>query len=560
MGTLYSWSSTSFALPRVLAEDDLNTEPNDPNWWCKSEDSNGFILVTCSPAVVVVLAVPGAILALILWIHFTAWWPRHGLSLWARFLRIFKERLPGEFEVSEIMEGELIIGTLPRYMDHLLEITEKGEGKRNFGVKGVLTLVEKWELGLSKESIEHDCHIPNRHLPTPDYAPVSLANLLEAIGFMKAVVKEGGPVFVHCASGKGRSAMCCIAYVMVTRNLDAEAALEFIKPKHNVANLTAFCGTRPQWRRMRELEEWLTQNTNYNPPAKGSGNPKVAPESSGPPTGELHLTIVRCNELKSKDLFSPSDSYCSIKFAPQNWDEKTIVIRNQNSPEFDKLFKIPMHGPEQANQVDLKVVDYDKGGKKFDDFIGHVKLWPDMSHKSATEGDWIPLKSVSVNEKDTGQILVKRHWVPYTGQTQQHYDTHFQVPGLPAPEAPVNEELPSQYSNQPMYSSPQPNMSASMPPPTTHQHMSPQPNYPQLPIAPPSRDPNMYSNAYPAMPAPPQDFNGLQLQGLTPPQDPNMLQQPYYQPMAGQPQLVPMGGLPPIGQPSPVPYNTQTPQ
>lgn len=52
------------------------------------------------------------------------------------------------------------------------------------------------------------------YIPVPDERPVSLAQLREGIIFIQQILDKGGMVYVHCASGVGRSVMLVIAYLI----------------------------------------------------------------------------------------------------------------------------------------------------------------------------------------------------------------------------------------------------------------------------------------------------------------------------------------------------------
>jgi hypothetical protein len=52
------------------------------------------------------------------------------------------------------------------------------------------------------------------YIPVPDETPVSIEQLHKGIAFIQQVINKDGKVYVHCASGVGRSVMLVIAYLI----------------------------------------------------------------------------------------------------------------------------------------------------------------------------------------------------------------------------------------------------------------------------------------------------------------------------------------------------------
>ncbi len=70
------------------------------------------------------------------------------------------------------------------------------------------------------------------YIPVPDETPVSLEQLKKGIGFIQQVIDSEGKVYVHCASGVGRSVMLVIAYLIHTGMTfdEAFAAVKATRP------------------------------------------------------------------------------------------------------------------------------------------------------------------------------------------------------------------------------------------------------------------------------------------------------------------------------------------
>jgi len=66
------------------------------------------------------------------------------------------------------------------------------------------------------------------HLPVPDETPVSVKRLEQGIEFIEAVIERNEKVYVHCASGVGRSVMLVTAYLM-SQGMTFKSAFDAVK-------------------------------------------------------------------------------------------------------------------------------------------------------------------------------------------------------------------------------------------------------------------------------------------------------------------------------------------
>ncbi len=66
------------------------------------------------------------------------------------------------------------------------------------------------------------------YIPVTDETPVSIDQLHEGITFIEKIVEQNEKVYVHCASGVGRSVMLVIAYLM-TRGMSFQSAFDMVK-------------------------------------------------------------------------------------------------------------------------------------------------------------------------------------------------------------------------------------------------------------------------------------------------------------------------------------------
>lgn len=180
--------------------------------------------------------------------------PLWASKITARLIRWMKGKkgLPGYrlFNATNI-DDHVYLGSLPHGDHDLIYL------KQECYITSIVTLNESWELpgeatdgGCSTSTLDSMAAMGFRclWLNTPDYCPVSVANLTRGVDFIIEEVAKGGRVFVHCNAGRGRSTCVVLAYLIKTNGWDAHASFDFVKRKRNVANLSKLWGTRPQWR------------------------------------------------------------------------------------------------------------------------------------------------------------------------------------------------------------------------------------------------------------------------------------------------------------------------
>ena len=70
-------------------------------------------------------------------------------------------------------------------------------------------------------------------------------------------IAAGGAVYVHCNGGKGRSAVCVLAYLVRSQKLTAHEAYAQVAAQRKIARLLErpLGIPRPQWRALRLYEE-----------------------------------------------------------------------------------------------------------------------------------------------------------------------------------------------------------------------------------------------------------------------------------------------------------------
>lgn len=168
---------------------------------------------------------------------------------------------------SKTGEGHIFLGILPN-----TKIINDVKGKSSRPLS-VLSIVEKFELmpfkyrmkdsqgnivtktfnSFSKKNVDGAWE----HIRSPDYHPVPGGLLDQGADFINLQIRQGKSVYVHCKSGKGRSASMVAAYLMKHKNLSADQAIALIYSQRNHVSIakTGIFGNHN--RTLKKFEEAL---------------------------------------------------------------------------------------------------------------------------------------------------------------------------------------------------------------------------------------------------------------------------------------------------------------
>lgn len=212
-----------------------------------------------------------------------------------------------EFEYNNV-DMQLVLGRLPKSPAQLQELQEKA------GVSALLTLNETWELppfiamgaimekGIISTRGSEASPVPNSScpvcfIPTPDYCAPTQADIWRGVRWIQEQQDEGRTVYVHCNAGRGRSVVLVLCFLILSRDLSARQALQFVQEKRKVAVGPRCCGTRPQWRAVCKFERAIRRQAESvagtrarlsNSPSVNARGNQVVPL---PPTGEQFPSV-----------------------------------------------------------------------------------------------------------------------------------------------------------------------------------------------------------------------------------------------------------------------------
>jgi len=176
--------------------------------------------------------------------------PTCSKTAFSRAVRLTKKFKSWDF--THLDGTKVFLGSVPRTHDNLQELYAAG-------VRAVVSLNQRWEPQVSGDIGEacRDCGLAHLNLPTPDFSAPTQRDICAAVDFISEHVARGDSVYVHCNGGKGRSAVCVIAYLIRTHDLGPVEAYNFVASQRNISHMTkGILGIpRPQWRAVLLFEE-----------------------------------------------------------------------------------------------------------------------------------------------------------------------------------------------------------------------------------------------------------------------------------------------------------------
>lgn len=145
------------------------------------------------------------------------------------------------FRIDWVLVDELAIGPAPSSEEHVDLLIQSGVGS-------VLSLCSEEEAALPARLIEV---FPHRRVVLPDHQvgrPPTIEELTAAMVAMEALHDEHRSVFVHCVAAMERSPVVCLAWIMRTKRMSLQLALEYLMQMHP--------GTNPLPSQLSVLSQW----------------------------------------------------------------------------------------------------------------------------------------------------------------------------------------------------------------------------------------------------------------------------------------------------------------
>jgi protein-tyrosine phosphatase len=165
------------------------------------------------------------------------------------------EQTSGNFKwYTKVDDDGIYLGAIPILEDHLYTISKK------LNINAVLTINEQYELDcttLVGKPITSDewksVGVENLVLHAPDFYPPSFELLIKGSDWINKQVLQHKKVYVHCKSGRGRSASQVAAYLMRYKFMDAHSARATLAMKRPVV----FGMKSTQLKNLINFEKWL---------------------------------------------------------------------------------------------------------------------------------------------------------------------------------------------------------------------------------------------------------------------------------------------------------------
>ena len=141
-----------------------------------------------------------------------------------------KSSKKNKFKFSWISANELAVGSFPKNSSDKKLLQSQG-------IKGVLSLCSINEV---KENIPDNIFegFNHKRIILPDHKvsrKLTIDEILKTLEALSKLINEP-PVFVHCVASMERSPLICIAWLMKTKNLPFQNALDYVLQVHPGTN------------------------------------------------------------------------------------------------------------------------------------------------------------------------------------------------------------------------------------------------------------------------------------------------------------------------------------
>ena len=134
--------------------------------------------------------------------------------------------------------------------------------RSTLNIKAILTVNEEYELETRtligkpiQSSVWASYKIDQLVLPSPDFTPPACKLLDQGANYIEKYISKKQNVYVHCKSGKGRSASMICAYFIKYRNMTPLDAYLYLKKRRNGY---IFNQNSPQFNNLIKYKEFIT--------------------------------------------------------------------------------------------------------------------------------------------------------------------------------------------------------------------------------------------------------------------------------------------------------------
>ena len=124
------------------------------------------------------------------------------------------------FKINWVLNKELAIGPAPLKESHFDKLRENN-------IKAILNLCTEEEAPINDNVKQHFCH---RRYTLADHKVNNkiLVTEIEEIISIIEILKQKGPLFVHCQAARERSPIICMAWLVSKHKLSPQRALDYL--------------------------------------------------------------------------------------------------------------------------------------------------------------------------------------------------------------------------------------------------------------------------------------------------------------------------------------------
>ena len=132
------------------------------------------------------------------------------------------------FKLDWVLNNELAIGPAPRKYSHFEYLKQKN-------IKSIVNLCTEKEAPILEGVVET---FQFKRIILPDHKvdkEILLSEINEVISII-SILKESGPVFVHCFAAIERSPLICMGWLVAKHKLSPQRALDYLMQVHPRTN------------------------------------------------------------------------------------------------------------------------------------------------------------------------------------------------------------------------------------------------------------------------------------------------------------------------------------